>query len=80
MATKKGKREALLAALEELNDQFLRDDEFTVEEFIKEASDAGKRVSRRNAIDNLHRLVERGQLKVRQISYKSRICNAYSKP
>lgn len=79
MATKKGNREALLAALEELNDNTIREDEFTVEDFVKEALEAGKHVSRRTAFDTLQRLVDRGEYKSRQVVIKSRVCNAYSK-
>ena len=80
MATKKGNREALLAALESLNDQTLRDDEFTVEDFIKEAREAGKAIIHRTARANLQSLAEKGVLNRRPIVRNGKVINAYSKP
>jgi hypothetical protein len=75
-----GNKSALLTALESLNDNVQREDEFTLKEFIQEASKDGRKLPENTAASHLRRLIELGELKSRKICLNGKISNVYSKP
>jgi hypothetical protein len=75
-----GNKSALLTALESLNDNVQREDEFTLKEFMREASEGGKKIPEKTASEHLRRLVDDGVLSLRKICLHGKITNVYSKP
>lgn len=75
-----GKLEAMMAALEEVNDRVIRDNEFTAADFLDMAKQNGKHISRRAARERLVRLTNEGKLKMRKLLINDRITNVYSAP
>jgi hypothetical protein len=73
-----GKKSALLAIIESLNYGTQRDDEFTANEFMEEAKNAGKSMTLAAARSHLHRIFQEGKLNVRKITIDGKVTNCYS--
>jgi hypothetical protein len=60
-------KKAILAELVEMeSDEYLKEHEFTVDEYRKALEDSGKRMSIGTARNRLNKLVEEGKLRVRE--------------
>lgn len=70
----------MMAALESVHDSGVRENEFTLHDFIKTAKQHGKDISVRAARENLSRLVKQGQLKSRKVIVHDHLSNVYSAP
>jgi predicted nucleotidyltransferase len=75
-----GKLEAMMAALEAVHDQGVRENEFTVEDFLITAKANNKGMSVRAARESLSRMVKQGKLKIRKAMVNDRLSNVYSAP
>jgi predicted nucleotidyltransferase len=75
-----GKIEVMMAALEAVHDQGVRENEFTVEDFLTTAKANNKGMSARAARESLSRLVKQGKLKIRKAMVNDRLSNVYSAP
>jgi hypothetical protein len=75
-----GSKSALIAAVESLADNKLRDGEFTCRQFRESAKQAGKQISQKTAYDHLQKLISEGKLQVRKVCLDGKITNAFSKP
>jgi len=75
-----GKLEAMMAALEAVHDHGVRENEFTVEDFLTTATANHKSMSVRAARESLSRLVKQGKLKIRKAMVNDRLSNVYSAP
>jgi Fe2+ or Zn2+ uptake regulation protein len=73
-----GKKSALLAIIESMNYETKRDDEFTANEFLNEARNAGKSMTLSAVRSHLQRMSQEGKLDVRKITIDGKITNCYS--
>jgi Fe2+ or Zn2+ uptake regulation protein len=73
-----GNKSALLAIIESMNYETKRDDEFTANEFLNEAKNAGKSMTLSSVRSHLQRLTEAGKLGVRRVTLNGKITNCYS--
>ena len=69
-----------MAAIESLNDNVRREDEFTMKEFLDAAAQAGKKTPPKTASEHLKRLVDDGILRIRKICLNGKITNVYREP
>jgi hypothetical protein len=75
-----GKKEAILAALEEAVEDNIQDHEFTLKDFIGECHKAGKTLCLTTAKTRLAELVKKGKLNCRKIAINGNLTNVYSQP
>jgi hypothetical protein len=75
-----GNKSALMAAIDSLNDNVRREDEFTMKEFLETAAKSGKPLPQKTASEHLRRLVDDGVLSLRKICLHGKITNVYGKP
>jgi hypothetical protein len=74
-----GKRNVILGLLENLADDFVQPDEFTVAEYIAIAKEGGRSINRKRAIEMLNKMSSDGLLEKRQACVNTRIVNIYRK-
>lgn len=72
-----GKKEAILAVLEQLTNEKIQPDEFTMEEYIEIAAEGGIHLTRDKAYFDLKKLVKNGQATKRKISVNGNLANVY---
>ena len=70
----------MMAALEDVNDRVIMDNEFTAADFVDMAKQNGKDVSLRTARERLVKMTNEGKLKMRKVLINDRITNVYSAP
>lgn len=73
-----GNKSALLAALEGMRNEEPRDDEFTADDFFKEAKNAGKNVTLSSVRSYLKRMVDNKKLSCRKMIVNGTGTNFYS--
>jgi hypothetical protein len=74
-----GKRDVILGLLQNLTDDSVHPDEFTVSEYVATAKESGRSVSRKRAGESLNRMFSDGLLEKRQACVNSRIVSVYRK-
>ena len=80
MAKKIGNLSSLQYALAKLSADEKRDDEFTVDDFIRSLAAQGEPVSVSSATSRLNTLITKGLLVKRKARMHGRTMNLYSKP
>jgi len=80
MAKKIGNLSSLQYALAELSADEKRDDEFSVDDFIRSLAAQGESVSVSSATSRLNTLITKGLLVKRKARMNGRTMNLYSKP
>jgi hypothetical protein len=80
MAKKIGNLSALQYALAELSADEKRDDEFSVDDFIRSLAAQGEPISVSSATSRLSTLITKGMLIKRKARVDGRVMNLYSKP
>ena len=75
-----GKRSALIAALDSIQDRDIQPGEFTITDFIKAAKESGKAISRSYATVRLKDQVDQGRLKMRKTTVNGKSTNVYGPP
>jgi len=80
MAKKIGNLSALQYALAKLSTDEKRDDEFSVDDFIRSLAAQGEPVSVSSATSRLSTLITKGMLIKRKARVDGRMMNLYSKP
>jgi hypothetical protein len=80
MAKKIGNLSALQYALAKLSTDEKRDDEFSVDDFIRSLAAQGEPVSVSSATSRLSTLITKGMLVKRKARVDGRMMNLYSKP
>jgi hypothetical protein len=74
-----GKRDVIVGLLQNLSDDFVRPDEFTVGEYMYIAKQEGRTILRKRAAEILNKLAEDGVLEKRKACVDARIVNIYRK-